>query len=224
MKEHVRVTGIAPPKLSTAPTLPLDMVLIRDLPLPLQKAVVGFLMRKNMDLIHFDQDLYYSDSRKRIMVPTAQGWIGRDTTENSPQKWLMYGNVPYLGEVRQGGTAVLVEDAFSWFKLKWSIKNDERFRFTDPICTLGTNARDSLFLVLVQRSVASLWFYDGDSAGIKGAGKGAARLTVFGVHSTPATAPSGLDPKDMSAEGIRQHLLTHLYGGELGCEHSSSPE
>lgn len=216
-KTHVRVTGVPPPKASTDPTLPLDMVSVYNLPLPVQNAVVGFLISKNMDLLYFDQDIFYSESRKRILIPTPQGWLGRDTTENSPQKWLTYNRSQYLGELREGCTAVLVEDAFSYFKIKWSIKHDERFRYTDVLCTLGTAIRDVLFTKLIRGSTACVVFYDGDKAGERGAKLCAARLTAFGIRTKAATAPSGYDPKDLTCEAIRTHILTHLNGGELGC-------
>lgn len=215
-KEHVRVTDVAPPKRSSELSLPQDMVNVLTLAPHLQRAVLGFLAKKNMDLLYFQQDVFFSDERKRLLIPTAWGWLGRDTTENSPQKWLTYNRSQYLGELRSGGTAVLVEDAFSWFKLKWSIKDDPRFRLIDPVCSLGTDVKDALFAELIGRSSNTLWFFDGDSAGAKGSSRGFHRIRAFGIGAVQCCAPSGKDPKDMTCEAIRQHLLTHIQGGEIG--------
>lgn len=223
-KEHVRVTDVAPPKRSSELTLPKDMVNVMALAPHLQRGVLAFLAKKNMDLMYFQQDVFFSDERKRLLIPTQWGWLGRDTTENSPQKWLTYNRSQYLGELHQGGTAVLVEDAFSYFKLKWSIKDDPRFRLIDPVCTLGTDAKDALVIELIRCSRSAIWYYDGDSAGEAGALRGSRRLRAFGIHSVSGCAPTGYDPKDCTVAAIRQHLLQHLQGGEIGFQHPGRAE
>lgn len=208
-KTHVRVTGIEPPPRSTELTLPQDIRAVSDLPDHIQRPVLRFLLTKNMDLMHFPGGLFYSDQRKRLLVPTAWGWLGRDTTENSPQKWLTYQRSQYLGT--PGPTTVIVEDPFSYFKILWAIKYDDRFKTLATVCSLGTNVKPALFVQLLGVSAVGI-FFDGDRPGADGSQVLARRLTALGIRAVPCCARSGKDPKDLSGEEIRNHLI----GAQLG--------
>ena len=201
-KEHVRFTGKPAPKESCSLRLPDDKVALHALTQQHQDAVLAVLASKNMDNVYMPA-LWYSDSRKRILVHTAEGWLGRDVTGNSPQKWLTYNRQLFLAHRPTVQTlAVVVEDAFSFFKVKWAMRDAPN---VGVYCALGTVLCGTLLLELTKYS-GSLMFFDGDSAGWRGASESAARVRTFGAHSTVGCAPVGLDPKDMTIQAIREHV------------------
>ena len=206
-KTHVRVTGVPVPAKSHDISLPTDMVKVIDLGPTMQNAVLDFLATKNMDLFHFpDLSVFFSDERKRLLVPTPQGWLGRDTTGNSPQKWLTYNRSQYLGCTRiQNSIAVVVEDPFSYFKVKWAIHKDVAFNDYTIFCALGTGIRNALVLQLILSRRAT-FFFDGDGPGVSGAKQAARRIASLDVPASAACAPTGFDPKDLTGEEIRDHL------------------
>jgi hypothetical protein len=65
-------------------------------------------------------------------------------------------------------------------------------------------------LLLIRRYVRVMSYYDGDTAGYRGAGQNHMSLRALTIAcKLPAheqCAPSGLDPKDQSIENIRDHV------------------
>ena len=200
VKEHCLTPGKPAPAASTRLDKPRDMVRVRDMLREEQEGVAGFLARKHMDSI-FLPELWFSPERKRLLVPTPQGWLGRDVTENSPQKWLTYGRALHLDGGETGNTAVVVEDTFSYYKVKYAVRGTGIV----PLSSLGTRLNDALLLRLMTFDKVVL-FYDGDKAGYAGAARGAKRLRALGVRAEAKCAPAGYDPKDMQIHSIKEHL------------------
>lgn len=194
--------------------LPSDMRATAELESYERDTLAGFLASKGMDFMYLDY-AYWSAERHRLMFNTKQGWLGRDTSGKSLQKWLSYTAAPYV-EVALGATmdvAVLTEDLFSGLKVASATPNITVY------CTLGTAIHDALMLKLIERKhrvVSS--FYDGDSAGYKGVVRNMMRLLPFGMADRRAAetqcAPAGLDPKDMELRAIAQHVQTLRIEGD----------
>lgn len=204
MKEHVRVTGVPAPKESESLALPLDLVNVLHADTATQAGVLGFLAHKNMDAVYLPP-LYFSPSRKRLLIPSANGWLGRDTTERSMQKWLTFTvGTTFLGQTKPGlkQIAVVVEDPFSYYKVMWALRDFPEYTV---FSSLGTSVSDALVMVLLSYQDVR-FFYDGDKAGWKGAAVETSRFRAFGCKSQSMCAPNDMDPKDMTIEQIREHL------------------
>lgn len=202
-KDHVRITGVAP-KESESLVLPHDMVHIMQAESAMRDGVLGFIAHKNMDAMYLPP-LWFSPSRKRLLLQTEHGWLGRDTTERSPQKWLTFtAGTSHLGESRPGlkQIAVVVEDPFSHYKVKWALADSPEYTV---FSSLGTAVKDALVMVLLGYHDVRM-FYDGDAAGRKGAAVETSRFRAFGAKAHSMCAPEGMDPKDMTIEQIREHL------------------
>lgn len=203
-KSHVMVTGAQAPAMSADLSLPTDMVRIHELDDFSRSAVLAFLVSKNVDPM-FLPELFFSEGRRRLLLDTGLGWLGRDTTEASHQKWLTYHHTQFLsaGPVKAEATAVFVEDPFSYYKVAWALRGmADQFQV---YCALGTRVRPALALEIAQHSRA-LAFMDGDKAGASGAAAARTQFKAYGVRCTPACAPAGKDPKDMTAQEIRDHV------------------
>lgn len=215
MKSHVMIGGHAP-SLSTDLSLPTDARAIRSLQQYEIDALTLLLARKSMDWMFFDGALIeWSASRQRLLVHTPSGVMGRDTTERSPQKWLTYNRQHYIAAQadRLATTyVVLVEDTFSYYKVAHAL--DRSGIACDVICTLGTSIHGSLMLWLLQHAERVWSFYDGDSAGWKGALANAKRLRAVGLQGPgdvlSACAPLTKDPKDMDLGAITAHVAALL--------------
>lgn len=208
-KTHVSVVGASAPAASTELSLPADKVSIYELDLFTREQLAAFLVTKNVDQL-FLPELYFSEGRKRILFDTGVGWLGRDTTDTSPQKWLSYSGTSHLtqdvaGHAVQALQAVVVEDPFSYYKVAWALRGAARYRV---YCALGTGVRPALALELVQHSRV-LMFMDGDKAGRRGAADAQKQLKAYGTRVIPMCAPEGLDPKDMTAQEIRNHVASN---------------
>lgn len=200
LKEHVRVTGIAAPVTSQDLTLPADMVRIEHAEQAVQDGVLGFLAHKHMDMCYLDTPVFFSRQRMRLLLHWDGGWLGRDTTERSPQKWLTFNQQTHLDPQERCPAALVVEDPFSFFKVRWALRDM-------PICvysSLGTAVPDALMIKLLEHDNVA-FFYDGDAAGYKGADTESKRLRAFGVRSSAVCAYLGNDPKDMTIEAIREY-------------------
>ncbi len=209
-KSHVSVVGASAPAASTELSLPSDKVSIYELDTFTREQIAAFLVAKHVDQL-FLPELHFSEGRKRILLDTGVGWLGRDTTDTSPQKWLSYSGTTHLGRVDAGlhgarvpagCTAIVVEDPFSYYKVRWALRAVQGYTV---YCALGTGVRPALALELVQHSRV-LMFLDGDAAGRRGALAAQKQLKAYGTRVIPACAPEGLDPKDMTAAAIRQHV------------------
>lgn len=200
-KTHVKLTDTAP-KESTLLTLPHDMKPVLQLDEFRKTQIAKFLARKNMDYLYLPRDIQYSESRMRLIVPTERGYSGRDLTERSNQKWLVYTDEKYVGEVHSG-TTVVVEDLFSMYKVQWAMSGASNL---SVVCSLGTAVRPALFLELIQKSKQVIFFYDGDNAGWQGATHSAHRVRTANVPAMAHCAPDKHDPKDMTIADIQTHL------------------
>lgn len=212
LKEHVRFQeGVSPEAHRSDLTLPQDMrpVLGEEM---LENAIGAFLAGKSMDFMYVPADtLKYSASRKRLMVQVQGKWFGRDITGSAAQKWLSYNGAHFVGErfktnMLVAGTAIVVEDLFSYFKVKHCLTLTKYSVY----CSLGTGMHGTLMQELI-KFPRVLFFYDGDSAGYDGAEKNARRLKVFGPSTAALCAPPGLDPKDMTQEAIIKHIIGHVW-------------
>lgn len=200
-KSHVMVTGAAAPQGSTRLDLPSDRVLLRGMDEYAAGAIAGLLAAKNVDALFLPQ-LWFSEDRKRLLMDTGQGWLGRDTTGRSDQKWLTYQGTKYLGSGPADSVAVVVEDPFSYYKVKWALREQRGYTV---YCALGTVARPVLALKLALHQLC-IFFLDGDAPGYRGADAGVKRLRGLGTKALARCAPEGMDPKDMAAQAIREHL------------------
>lgn len=214
-KEHVRPAYVHP-TVSADLSIPTDLIQIAAPGTPefVNNTVGRYLALKGMDLHHFPGAVWYSESRGRILVhEDGAGWLGRDITDKSNQKWLTYNRATQLGTVHPGDSVVICEDPFSYFKLQWAVGHVHKI-----VCSLGTRPAASLMLELVQ-AMSVLVFYDGDIAGYTGAKALERRLKPYGVPAVAACAPQDKDPKDMGSQQIHQHLgrfsgLSYIEGAQ----------
>ncbi|BAN92327.1 DNA primase [Ralstonia phage RSB3] len=206
MKTHVLLTGKPPPK-SCDLALPTDSLPISHLPSWRQSAVAAFLASKQMDLAYFPpRTVTFSEERQRLMLHIANGWMGRDTSGLSPQKWLTFNRQHYemLTDHFVSTNVLLVEDCFSLLKVAYACPA------VTVICTLGTAIHDSLMLRLMREAKCVVSFYDGDAAGWSGCTINARRLRAVNIagpgNCFQQCAPKDLDPKDMTIADIQRHV------------------
>lgn len=206
MKDHVLVTGVKAPETSTNLSLPRDLVRVHKADQFTAESIARFLAGKSMDMLYMPE-LWYSAERKRLLMHTKQGWIGRDLTGNSPQKWLTYtAGCTYLAD-RIEPNVILVEDAFSWIKVQYAVSSTPNWSCA---CLLGTEVRPALLNTLMSRGVHSVHLMlDGDSAGRSGAKRAARLLRPFIPNIRVQCAPDGLDPKDLQLRELRERCGLH---------------
>lgn len=207
-KEHALTVAVAP-ALSQDLTLPHDMIQFESLPAYQQQFLASFLATKHMDRMYIDAPVYWSEARHRLMIRDGEGnWMGRDTSDRSPQKWLTY-NRQHFVRVRMGRKhALFTEDLFSAHKVAYATQGIDLAVY----CSLGTKMHDDLMLYAIRNHASVASFYDGDQAGWIGARQNALRLRAFGIDNPCGAvhmcAPTDLDPKDMTINQIRQHLIS----------------
>lgn len=199
-KTHCLTPTARPPADSGRLDLPTDVVPVSCMSRVEQVAIGELLASKGMDYLYLPR-LAFSESRKRLIVDTGQGRFGRDTTGHSPQKWITYDGTKFLIAGR-GQYSVVVEDLFSWYKVHWALRGQG----VSVVCALGTHVRPALLLEL-SKADRVMFFYDGDEAGSSGATQGGRRVHAFGVPVVARCAPDGMDPKDMTINQIREHVL-----------------
>lgn len=207
LKTHVRVTD--EPKESRLPEVPTDMVKLEDLPAWQQHGISHFLARKGMDRMYLGP-CYYSPSRERLIIATEQGYSGRDLTDKSQQKWMIYSKTHYMGWPSLLRTNIIVEDLFSMWKVDYVLRHTELARDATVVCSLGTGIGPGLMTQLMGATEGVVFFYDGDKAGQDGARSQSKRLRALGLVVTNSCAPFGLDPKDMSLGDIATHIRRAL--------------
>lgn len=200
-KTHVSIVGARAPAESTRLDLPKDRTLLTDLDEFSKDTLAGFLASKNVDALMLPP-LWFSESRKRLLLDTGQGWLGRDTTETSMQKWLSFDGAMYLGHNTGADVAVAVEDPLSYYKIKWAMRSVPGF---DVYCALGTTVKPVLALKIASYTRAVM-FFDGDPPGWRESKLMARKLRGLGCKAIARCAPEGFDPKDMTATNIRSHL------------------
>lgn len=206
LKDHVLVTGTKAPAASTDLSLPRDLLSLDRADQFTQESIAAFLARKGMDLL-FMPPVHYSAERKRLLIQTRQGWVGRDLTGNSKQKWLTYSaGCTYLAD-KITPHVILVEDAFSWIKTSYSVMTSPE---SSVVCLLGTEIRPALLNTMLRQKVSSVHLcLDGDQAGRSGAARGVRLLRPFIKSCRVGLAPEGLDPKDMQLEQLGDWCRLH---------------
>lgn len=218
LKEHV-LLGDAPPVPPPANRmLPGDLCAANEP--PYVDAISSLLARKGMDFMFFGgSPLRYSPSQRRLVVQDSASLtsLGRDVTDKSQSKWIVYNTQSYTDGKYLGGlwphphsVCIVVEDAFSYFKLKWALRMFPKD--FNVCCALGTRISDNLLLDLTKYSGVLIMF-DGDTAGYSGAEDGLSRVRGLGVRCASANAPHGLDPKDMQLHSLVEHV--HRAAGYL---------
>lgn len=203
-KTHVLLRAEPPPPVRSVPT---DLALVRSSAYEL--AIAEFVAAKGMDLLYLPADLWYSAKAKRLVLCDSGLLLGRDLTGRSAAKWLNYSDGGYLGEVQPGGTVVVVEDAFSYYKVKYALNRCEATACCAVVCALGTKDNSSLVLA-ISATRRCIVMFDGDKAGHVGADQWARRFAPFGVSVVAHCAPDGLDPKDMRLQDIVDHIRSVL--------------
>lgn len=207
-KEHVRLTGVPAPKDSSSLSVPTDLVAFQNLTELHKQRLLELLASKGMDFMYLPE-LWYSDSRKRLLIRTDQGWMGRDVTGNSLQKWITYNNQKFLAKPASiRNVAVIVEDTFSFYKVCWAMRHCPN---VGVYCALGTELNRELLLRLIQYEQV-LFFFDGDKAGWSGSTDAAQRVRAFGVPSRSHCATLACDPKDMQINDIKEHIWSGTKG------------
>lgn len=218
MKDHV-LLGDAPPVPAPANRLlPDDLCLATEQ--PYVQPISAFLARKGMDFTFFGgNSVHYSPTQRRLVLQDAASGtsLGRDLTDRSAAKWIVYNTRSYTDGKYLGGlwphpksVCVVVEDAFSYFKIKWALRMFQQD--FNVCCALGTRLSDNLVLDLTKCS-GVLLMLDGDSPGVAGTLDGSRRLRGVGIKVAGANAPWGLDPKDMQLHDIVKHV--HTAAGRL---------
>lgn len=208
MKEHV-ILGDRGSIADIDVTLPPDITRLAgtDFEIP----VARFLASKEMALTYLP-DLYYSASRKRLMIQVQNCWHGRDLTGRSAYKWMNYNHAQIVGQA--GAHACIVtEDLFSMFKTRWALRTHHNIFV---MCALGTQCKDELVRHLILwKPAKTLWFFDADKAGDDGADAAIKRMRAFGLDQQRIRPPEGDDPKDMHCIAIEELVLKALTKGGL---------
>lgn len=202
-KTHISVVGAQAPRESTQLSLPDDRVLVKAMDDWSVQSIADLLASKNMDALYLPP-LWFSESRKRLLLDTGQGWLGRDTTDRSDQKWLTYQGSKYLGTAMPSTLAVVVEDPYSYYKVQWAMRHASLK--VSVYCALGTGVRPVLALRIAAQHTRAVLYMDGDKPGVNGAASAARKLKGLGVQAISRCAPWGFDPKDQTCEQIREHL------------------
>lgn len=201
MKDHVILTDgpRVDPRIERTPPTDIKPLARSEFEIP----VTRFLVDKHMASLYLP-DLHYSEARKRLLIKDDSGqWHGRDLTGNSPQKWLNYQAVHYVGVAKDGCPTIVTEDLFSMYKTRFALRQYPEYRV---VCALGTGC--SIYLTNFLMSSGSLyWFFDGDSAGDDGAAFAQQRMKPLVPRQFRVRPPDGDDPKDMSCEQIRAAIL-----------------
>lgn len=184
--------GLASPEaLKSNLTVPTDLIPQAQWDEHTALMIGRFLATKGMDYLMMPP-MWYSCTRKRLLIQTAQGWMGRDVTGNALEKWLTYNRQHYLHHYIGASTTVIVEDTFSFYKMIWAVPH------VNVMCALGSALKDYHMVALLGQASVLICF-DGDKAGEHGAIDGVQRLRALGVPVQNRCAPAGYDPKDLSA-------------------------
>lgn len=202
-KDHV--IPYKAPKESATATVPDDMVAFNDLPHHEQNEMAKFLATKNVSLRMLPEILYSKDRQRLIIHTDCQFLTGRDLTETHPIKWVEYTRrgKKHIGFVSKGGRVVLVEDILSYYKLRYALRDTD----WEVLCLLGTVLRPSAALE-VSRASEVLVMLDGDSAGRSGTRRVVRDVQgLAGPEVRAVYLPEGYDPKDLTIQQIREHVL-----------------
>jgi hypothetical protein len=215
-KEHA---VLAPVQQKRIMPWPADAINIMQAPQHIQHEVASFLATKNMDIrMCFDTFTYYSESQRRLLFYTQQGWLGRAMNGVQP-KWIAYSNFPPRFGIHPNSTCIrdnlqfiiLTEDYLSTIKIIWATDYYSQF-VNCPLAVLGSSLSNELIKQLLPYNVPVLGFFDGDDAGIAGDIAAALRLRGLGIDYRSVKAPPGKDPKDLHAADLHNLIRDAYYG------------
>lgn len=192
-KDHVTI-GLKPPDRPSL-EIPADMVGVSSDYIH----VYRFLVSKGIDPCVITEPIWYSAKEQRVLFKTPQGWLGRDITGRSQQKWITYDQQHYAGTV-QNGIVIVTEDYLSALKVKYVVPEHS------VVSSLGTAVHSALAYDLTKHATGVLVMYDGDKAGISGSLKVWRQLKALGLNVRPACAPQGKDPKDLTFAEIKERV------------------
>ncbi len=173
----------------------------------LYPSVYRTLLRKGIDLGSTlpGVPLYISRKQGRLILASAQGWLGRAIGNVQP-KWCAYsgpGQRPAVFAWHPHDTVqqrcIITEDYFSALKIRWALDDPK----TTAIAALGTRVHNRLAEALLAADEV-LFAFDGDRAGAAGWPAAARRLRGLGKRVRICDVPQGLDPKDMQAKQIQE--------------------
>lgn len=223
-KEFVRVQPEAEPD-SPRQWLPPDYRDIYECNPRVRHRVAEFLARKGLDLHHHTAGIHvgYSAQQDRLVLECwgrrpGVRFLGRALGDRQP-KWITYSSAhsgyaeyampigPYidqwLGRPETPATArsfVVVEDYLSALKVQHAAPH------ALAVASLGTRLSSSLVELILDSGGPVCIMYDGDQAGARGSSAGARRLRGLGVPVREVRPPAGLDPKDLTIQGIQELL------------------
>lgn len=141
---------------------------------------------------------HWSQQDRRIVYLLPNGIIGRDLSGAHPAKWYSYQpDQRYgLGALKhmKGQKVALTEDWYSAAKIS---------HYTDwlGVACLGCRIAPELTLELVHANEVALCF-DGDSAGDDAVLHAQRLLGLLNLRYKIAQPPRGLDPKDLTGDGL----------------------
>lgn len=121
-------------------------------------------------------------SVRRYLGPHIDQWLGRPETPATSRSF------------------VVVEDYLSALKVAHAAPH------ALPVASLGTRLSNSLVELILDSGGPVCIMYDGDQAGARGSSAGARRLRGLGVPVREVRPPAGLDPKDLTIQGIQELL------------------
>lgn len=205
LKEHCALTPItAQAKFMPWPE---DAIVFERASAWNRSKVYEFLITKGIDYqtMLAAVPMYYSHKQQRLIIATAQGWIGR-ALRNQVPKWCTYGDKPAVYGIAPGEvikqSVVLVEDYLSKLKGQWAVPE-----FTWIAC-LGTSLHAKLVAALLGANVSEVRvMFDGDKAGLSGYQNAFKRLRGLGFDVRQVKTPVGCDPKDLQWQALRDLVV-----------------
>ena len=178
------------------------------------KRLVVLLHTKGVSLPVIDAlEPMYNISDDRLVFQFYGVNIGRDCTDRSPMKWMIYHHDSPLGWVYLQGSkdliherelVVLCEDLFSAQKIR-------HYTGVSTLCLLGTKFPNELAGELLNKYVVCCT--DGDDAGDKARRMIYNRCQLFGIPVTHADVPRGYDPKDLKPAELSKLIVGSDFGG-----------
>lgn len=214
LKTHAVITNIEPQKKFMP--WPQDACPIEES--PDKYSLWQFLISKGMDYNYFFEGVpvLYSAKQQRLLVGTAQGWLGRALKDGQLPKWCNYGQAATYGlapgEVI-GEQVILVEDFFSKLKIRWAMPG------ITSIALLGTHLADSLVQALIAAKPSGIGvLLDSDKAGRAGSQAVIKRLRGLGFYVFNLDLPDDRDAKELRRAELTK-IVTEAPWKSLSCKH-----
>ena len=166
------------------------------------KRVIKLLHDKGVSTVSIQAlNPMYNTKDDRLVFRFKGVDIGRDCTDRSPAKWLVYHSDNPMGYVYLQGQnsyqtqepVILTEDLFSAQKIRY-------YTGWSTLCLLGTSFKNDIAVFLLDK--IAVCATDGDKGGWKARSAIKTRCELFGIPFIPVDVPTGLDPKDIPPEGL----------------------